>query len=292
MKQYGKYGNGKAADYVIMGFIAAASLLCLAPMLNILALSLSSNGPIMAGKVTFIPVDIDLTAYKTVFGNAAMIKSLVFTVWMVALFTAVSMTMTIMAAYPLTKPNLKGRGFFLFIIVLTMFFSGGIIPDYLLMRNLNLLDTVWVLVLPGAINAFYLLILKTFFSSIPVELEESARIDGAGHFTILRYLVLPLSLPVLATLGLFYAVGRWNGFMDALLYITKSDLYPLQLRLYEMVINSQVIDMAEGMNNAAAPVPESLKAASIMFATVPILLVYPWLQRYFISGMMIGAVKG
>ncbi|REK68267.1 MAG: ABC transporter permease, partial [Cohnella sp.] len=231
MKQYGKYGNGKAADYVIMGFIAAASLLCLAPMLNILALSLSSNGPIMAGKVTFIPVDIDLTAYKTVFGNAAMIKSLVFTVWMVALFTAVSMTMTIMAAYPLTKPNLKGRGFFLFIIVLTMFFSGGIIPDYLLMRNLNLLDTVWVLVLPGAINAFYLLILKTFFSSIPVELEESARIDGAGHFTILRYLVLPLSLPVLATLGLFYAVGRWNGFMDALLYITKSDLYPLQLRL-------------------------------------------------------------
>lgn len=174
-----------------------------------------------------------------------------------------------------------------------MFFSGGMIPEYLLVKNLHLLDSIWALILPGMVNAFYLLIIKTFFSSIPVELEESARMDGANHFKILWHVILPLSLPVMATLSLFYAVGRWNGFMDALLYITNSELYPLQLKLYEMVINSQVNDMAiaEGLN-ASVPIPESLKAASIMFATIPILLVYPALQRYFISGMMIGAVKG
>lgn len=277
----------------IMAVILLASVICLIPMVHIFALSLSSNGPIMAGKVTLWPVDIDFAAYITVFGNSAMLHSLIFTVVLVLLFTLISMAMTIMAAYPLTKTKLKGRNLFLFIIVLTMFFSGGIIPEYLLVKNLHLLDSIWALILPGMINAFYLLIIKTFFSSIPAELEESALMDGASHLRILWNMVLPLSLPVIATLSLFYAVGRWNGFMDALLYITDGNLYPIQLRLYEMVINSQVIDMAtaEGLNNAA-PVPESLKAASIMYATVPILLVYPWLQRYFISGIMIGAVKG
>ncbi|WP_019534528.1 carbohydrate ABC transporter permease [Paenibacillus ginsengihumi] len=283
--------SAKILDGVIIALVAIASVLCLVPMLHIFALSLSGNSAIMAGKVTIIPLDIDLTAYRSVFGNAQMIRSLVFTIVLVALFTVISMAMTIMAAYPLTKKHLKGRDFFLFVIVVTMFFSGGMIPEYLLVKNLNLLDSIWALILPGAINAFYLLIIKTFFSSIPVELEESARMDGASSFRILIGVVLPLSLPVLATLSLFYAVGRWNGFMDALLYITDQNLYPLQLRLYEMVMNSQVNSMLEGLGTSP-PVPESLKAASIMFATIPILLVYPWLQRYFVSGMMIGAVKG
>ncbi len=283
--------TGKLLDIVLIVVVTFASLLCLAPMIHILALSLSGNSAIMAGKVTLIPLDIDLTAYKAVFGNAQMIRSLGFTVGMVTLYTVIAMTMTVMAAYPLTKKHLKGRDTFLFIIVVTMFFSGGMIPEYLLVKNLDLLDSIWALVLPGAINAFYLLIIKTFFSSIPLELEESARMDGASQFKVLLGIILPLSLPVLATISLFYAVGRWNGFMDALLYITNPNLYPLQLRLYEMVMNSQVNSMLEGIG-ATAPVPESLKAASIMFATIPILLVYPWLQRYFVSGMMIGAVKG
>ncbi|WP_141503183.1 carbohydrate ABC transporter permease [Paenibacillus luteus] len=283
--------TGKLLDIVLILVVTIASLLCLAPMIHILALSLSGNSAIMSGKVTLIPIDMDWTAYKAVFGNDQMIRSLVFTIGMVSLFTMIAMTMTVMAAYPLTKKQLKGRDLFLFVIVVTMFFSGGMIPEYLLVKNLNLLDSIWSLILPGAINAFYLLIIKTFFSSIPLELEESARMDGASHFRILLGIILPLSLPVLATISLFYAVGRWNGFMDALLYITNSNLYPLQLRLYEMVMNSQVNSMLEGIGTAA-PVPESLKAASIMFATLPILLVYPWLQRYFVSGMMIGAVKG
>ncbi|MEV5030199.1 carbohydrate ABC transporter permease [Paenibacillus sp. LPE1-1-1.1] len=293
MEHAAKLANRKInlLDAFIIGIITIAGVFCLVPMLHILALSLSGNSAILAGKVTLIPLEMDMTAYKAVFGNTQMLRSLAFTVFLVLLFTAISMAMTVMAAYPLTKSNLRGRNLFLLIIVMTMFFSGGMIPEYLLVKNLHLLDSVWALVLPGAVNAFYLLIMKSFFSSIPVELEESARMDGASHYRILFGIVLPLSLPVLATLSLFYAVGRWNGFMDALLYITDSKLYPLQLRLYEMVMNSQVADIAEGLSTTA-PVPESLKAASIMFATVPILLVYPWLQRYFVSGMMIGAVKG
>ncbi|OXM86721.1 carbohydrate ABC transporter permease [Paenibacillus rigui] len=284
-------GRTKLLDGIIIAIITIAGVLCLVPMLHIFALSLSGNSAIMAGKVTIFPIELDLRAYKSVFGNAQMIRSLMFTVLLVVLFTVISMTMTIMAAYPLTKKNLKGRDGFLFLIVVTMFFSGGMIPEYLLIKSLNLLDSIWALILPGAINAFYLLIIKAFFSSIPEELEESARMDGASQFRILFSVILPLSLPVLATLSLFYAVGRWNGFMDALLYITNSNLYPLQLRLYEMVMNSKVNDMTEGLG-VTPPVPESLKAASIMFATIPILLVYPWLQRYFVSGMMVGAVKG
>lgn len=276
-----------------MFIIGVASLLALLPMVHIVALSFSSNGAIMAGKVTFFPIEWNLAAYEAVFQNSAMVRSLLFTAVLVILFTVIAMIMTIIASYPLTKPNLKGRNFFLLLIVLTMFFSGGMIPEYLLMRDLKLLDSIWVLVLPGAISAFYLIILKSFFSSIPVELEESARMDGASHLRILVNIILPLSLPSLATLSLFYAVGRWNGFQDALIYINSAHLYPIQLKLYALVISGQANDMAIAeAQNATAPVPESLKAASIMFGTVPILLVYPFLQRYFISGVMIGAVKG
>lgn len=283
----------KLFDGFIITFVALASFLALVPILHLASVSLSSNAAILSNKVTLFPVEWSTVAYKTVLQDAKMIGSLFFTIGLVVLFTVVCMMMTICAAYPLTKKRLKGRDFFLLMIVFTMFFSGGLIPEYLLVKTLKLTNTIWALVLPGMINAFYLIILKTFFSSIPEELEESARIDGSSHFGTLFRIVLPLSLPVLATLSLFYAVGRWNGFMDALFYITNQNLYPIQLKLYQLVISNQMSDATatEGMNSLA-PIPESLKAASIMFATVPILLVYPWLQRYFISGMMIGAVKG
>ncbi|UQZ82240.1 L-arabinose transport system permease protein AraQ [Paenibacillus konkukensis] len=283
----------KALDALIIAVVAAASFLALVPILHLASVSLSSNAAILSNKVTVFPVEWSTMAYQTVFRDARMIGSLLFTIALVVLFTAVCMVMTVCAAYPLTKKRLKGRDVFLLMIVFTMFFSGGLIPEYLLVKSLKLTNTIWSLVLPGMINAFYLIILKTFFSSIPEELEESARMDGSSHFGTLLRIVLPLSLPVLATLSLFYAVGRWNGFMDALFYITNQDLYPIQLKLYQLVISNQMSDATatEGMNSLA-PIPESLKAASIMFATIPILLVYPWLQRYFISGMMIGAVKG
>lgn len=285
--------HSRAVNVTIMVVIGILCILCIIPMIHLLALSFSSNGAILGGEVTLFPVGFNLDAYKSVFLHSAMVRSLGFSILLVAVFTAVAMFMTILAAYPLTKRDLKGRNFFLIVIVITMFFSGGIIPDYLLMKELKLLDTMWVLVLPGAISAFYLIIMKSFFTNIPIELEESARIDGAGHFTILGSIILPLSLPALATLSLFYAVGRWNGFQDALIYISDQHLYPIQLKLYALVISGQANDLSIAeAQNAGAPVPQSLKAASIMFGTFPILLVYPFIQRYFISGVTIGAVKG
>ncbi|ANY68152.1 ABC transporter permease [Paenibacillus sp. BIHB 4019] len=269
-------------------------LLCLAPFLHIIAISLSSTRSIMSGEVSLIPVEINWDAYKKVFSDASMIRSLGFTVLLTVLFTIMCMIMTIAAAYPLAKTKLKGRKLVMFIIIITMFFSGGLIPEYMLVRNLGLLDSIWALMLPGLVSPFYLIILITFFQNIPDSLEESAEIDGSSYLRTLVSIIVPLSLPVIATLSLFYAVGRWNGFTDTLMYITSPEMYPLQLKLYQLVQNNMVSELLvmEGANGQAKLQPESLKAASVIFATVPIMIVYPWLQRYFVSGVMLGAVKG
>lgn len=273
--------------------LLVCTLLCLAPFLHLLAISLSSSRPIISGEVSLWPVELTFEAYTKVFSDSSMIRSLGFTVMMTGVFTVLCMLFTIAIGYPLSKRLLKGRKTLMFIVVITMFFSGGIIPEYVLVRNLQLLDSMWALILPGLINPFYLIILVTFFSNIPDSLEESAEIDGSSHFRTLLSIILPLSLPVIATLSLFYAVGRWNGFTDTLMYITSPELYPLQLKLYQLIQNNMITDLMQ-MEGAQMNlvVPESLKAASVMFATVPILIVYPWLQRYFVSGVMLGAVKG
>lgn len=285
--------KNKIFDITIIVITAVMVLVCLIPMLNVAAISLSSNAAILSKKVWLWPVELNFKAYSSVLMDNSMIYSLIFTIFLTLLFTVISMLMTILAAYPLTKKNLKGRNVFLLIIIITMYFSGGMIPDYILIKSLNLLDNMWALILPGMISAFNLIILKTFFSSLPESLEESAYLDGASHLAILFRIVLPLSTPVLATLSLFYAVGRWNGFQDALLYISNSRLYPIQMKLYQIVYNNMTLDIAQAEGSATSNLlPESLKAASVMFATIPIIMAYPWLQRYFISGVMIGAIKG
>ncbi|MDF2923474.1 MAG: binding-protein-dependent transport system inner rane component [Paenibacillaceae bacterium] len=288
-----KQSSYRLSDIAIMLIVGAAILVCLLPFLHIIAISLSSKHEIMSNNVTFFPRDLDFNAYQIVFTDSRMLWSMGLTIVLTATYTLISMVMSIAAAYPLTKDRLKGKTFFMMLIVFTMFFSGGMIPDYLLVRELGMLNNLSSLIFPTMISAFNLIILRTFFTSIPASLEESAYIDGSSHFSTLIRIVLPLSLPVLATLSLFYAVHRWNGFMDALFYITKAELYPIQLKLYQVVMNSMVTDLTaqEGANQAEV-IPEGLKAASIMFATAPILLVYPWLQRYFVSGVMVGAVKG
>ncbi|WP_091016840.1 MULTISPECIES: carbohydrate ABC transporter permease [Paenibacillus] len=273
--------------------IIITMVLCLAPFIHIIAISLSSNRAIGSGEVSFFPKELSFEAYTKVFADGSMIRSLIYTVWLTVLSTVLSMAMTIATAYPLAKSNLKGRKWFMLVIVVTMFFSGGIIPEYILIKNLHLLDSTWGLILPGLISPFYMIILITFFRGIPESLEEAAGIDGSSHFGTLMRIILPLSLPVMATLSLFYAVGRWNGFQDALMYITKPELYPLQLKLYQMIQQNQITELMQNEGIGAVQVlPESLKAASVIFSTLPILLVYPWLQRYFISGVMVGAVKG
>lgn len=283
----------KIFDGVNFVVLLVCTLLCLAPFVHIVAISFSSAPAILSGSVNLLPVEFELDAYLKVFTDQSMIRALGFTIMLTAIFTALCMMMTIAIGYPLSKRNLKGRQVFMFIVMITMFFSGGIIPEYILIRNLNLLDSIWALVLPGLINPFYLIIMISFFKGIPESLEESAEIDGSSHFRTLLHLIIPLSLPVIATLSLFYAVGRWNGFTDTLLYINSPELYPIQLKLYQMIQNNMVTDLMklEGAQMGKM-VPESLKAASVVFATVPILIVYPWLQRYFVNGVMLGAVKG
>lgn len=287
-----KTGSGNIAKIIIVIICCIMILSYLLPFINILARSLSSPNALVNNRVSFFPVDFTLESYVYVFSDAAFSRSLIFTAILTVVCTVVSMVMTILCAYPLTYDNLKGRNIINILIIITMYFNAGTIPNYILMKQLNLLDKPLVLILPGCLSVFNMIILRSFFWGIPESLRESAELDGAGPFTILTKIYIPLSLPVLATLSLFYAVGRWNGFSDALMYVTKIDYQPIQLKLYYIINNRQAIEVAtqEGFSSPSAA--EGLKAASVMFATIPILIVYPWLQRYFISGVTIGAVKG
>lgn len=269
------------------------AFLCLFPFINIIAVSLSDNTAIVSGKVFLWPVGFNTIAYREVFSDLGMIRSFLFTVGLTVLYTAITLFMTILCAYPLSKKYLKGRTVFLLLITFTMYFTSGMIPQYLLVSNLNLLNTIWALILPGAVNTFNMIVMKSFFTSIPTSLEESASLDGAGHLRILFSIVLPLSMPIIATISLFYAVGRWNGFSDALYYINDPKMFPLQLKLRQLISLNNVEQMMTDLQDAEdMVVPEQLKSASIMFATVPILVVYPWLQKYFVKGMMVGSIKG
>ncbi|MGW8918588.1 carbohydrate ABC transporter permease [Paenibacillus lautus] len=282
------------ADMAIIVFIVALSFTCIVPFLYMIALSFSSNEAIISQKVGLWPVDFTAETYKTILSDMDMLYTLGYSIVLTIFYTLVCMFLTICAAYPLTKKRLKGRSFILTALVFTMYFSGGLIPSYILVKNLGMMNSVWSLVLPGAMSVFNMIILKTFFSNLPESLEESAAIDGCSDLGILIKIVLPLSLPSIATLSLFYAVDRWNGFQDALFYITKKELYPMQMKLYQIISANQQLDSQQGGEGSVGSyiVPESLKAASVMFTTIPILLIYPKLQKYFVDGVMTGAIKG
>ncbi|MBU3113167.1 carbohydrate ABC transporter permease [Clostridium lacusfryxellense] len=284
--------NDKIFDILIYTIIAIVVFLCIMPFIHILALSFSSSGAVIAQKVTLFPVGFNFEAYIRVFTDQTMIHSLFLTIGITIAFTVLGMFLIICAAYPLTKKRLKGRKIMSMLCIFTLYFSGGLIPNYLLISKLNLMNSLWSLILPLAFSAFNMIILKNFFVAIPESLEESAHLDGCSDVGILLKIVLPLSTPALATLALFYAVGRWNTFQDALFYITKPTLYPLQLKLNMIVSASASSESFGESGNGAQLVPEVLKSASVIFATVPILIIYPFLQKYFVSGVMVGAVKG
>ncbi|MCC8169364.1 MAG: carbohydrate ABC transporter permease [Oscillospiraceae bacterium] len=281
------------ADVLIYLFIGILSLICLIPFIHVLSMSISGNAAVMANRVFLIPKDINFDAYITVFKDSSMMRSLWFSVWITVAFTALGMFLTICGAYALSRKRLKGRKVVGIIFLITMYFTAGTIPDYIVMSELHLINTSAVLILPLAFSAYNLIILRTFMqNSVPQSLEEAAQIDGCNDFVILIKIVLPLSVPVLATLALFYAVGRWNTFQDALYFITKSSLKPLQLKLYELVnaAGSQSA-VSQEVAGESMQAQEVLKSACIMFATLPIVIVYPFIQKYFVKGVMIGAVK-
>jgi len=285
---------GKIVDAFFWLIVILVSLTCLFPFVHVFAVSISDEAYVVANKVVLIPKGFNLTAYQKIFADSSIIRSLLVTVLITVLFTVIGMFLTISAAYALSRKELKGAKLMTFLILFTMYFAAGMIPDYLLIQNLHMLDTIWSLILPLCFAPFNLLIMKNNFSaSIPESLVEAAVVDGAGHFKILTRIVVPLSKPIIATIALFYAVGRWNAYQDALFYIKQRvDLRPLQLKLYYLVVSSQESFQAEGGNTGVLTNPEVLKAACIIFATVPIVIVYPFVQKYFVQGTMVGAVKG
>ena len=299
-KEFGKGGQDmknkkfSTGQWVLCVVMLLFVVVCVLPFLNVIALSLSSKSAILRGDVTLWPKEFTTKAYDMIVQDKSMWKSLFYTVKLTVIYTALSMALTVLIAFPLTMKRLKGRKFFTVFIVFTMYFSGGTIPIYLNVKDLGLLNSMWSLILPGLLSTFNVIIMKNFFSSLPYELNEAAYIDGANDFQILMRIYLPLSFSALATLSLFYAVGRWNSFSDALYYITSRDLQPLQLKLYNLIKGSQAIEVAvmEGSSDLASSLSESIQSATIIFATLPILVVYPFVQRYFVQGVTMGAVKG
>ncbi|NLA53013.1 MAG: carbohydrate ABC transporter permease [Clostridiales bacterium] len=283
----------KAGDYVIVIICLLLMFISLVPLLNVLARSLSPSDALIRNEVLLWPQGFNLDAYAKVLSDSKYTFSLGWTAVLTVICTIVSMTLTILCAYPLIYDNLKGRKFINSMVVLTMYFSAGTIPNYLLYKSLGLLDQPAVLILPNALSVFNMIILRSFLFGIPESLRESAEIDGAGPIRILIRIYLPLSTSVLATLALFYAVGRWNGFSDALMYMQRNrQYYPIQLLLYNILQNATQIEVATQEGFFSPGLSETLKMATVMFATLPIILVYPWLQRYFITGITIGAIKG
>lgn len=274
--------------------VGLASLTCVVPFIHIASKSISEEAYVVANKVFLIPQGFNLEAYKRIFHDASLLRSMYVTIVVTVTFTAIGMFLTVCAAYALTRKELKGRKAITWIIMLTYYFTAGAIPEYLLMSRLNMLDTWWCLILPLCFAPYNLLIMKNNFQgSIPESLIESARLDGANHFTILGKIVVPLSKPILATVALFYAVGRWNAYGDALYYIKqRTDLRPLQLKLYHLIVQASESFQTEGVAVQAMTNPEVLRAACIIFAALPIICVYPFIQKYFVQGTMVGAVKG
>lgn len=286
-----KSKKSRAVDAVFIVICILISLLCILPMMNLLAKSLSDTSFLVKNEVYLLPKGFNLKAYSSVLSDPKYIRAFFWTVFLTIVCTLGSLFMTTLCAFPLIFSKLKGRGIFNILITITMFFNAGTIPNYLLMKKLGLLNSPLVLIIPACMSVFNMIILRSFFYGIPDSLRESAEIDGASFFRILSGIYLPLSKPVYATLALFYAVGRWNGYSDALLYVKEEKYYPLQLLLYNVVNNINQVEVAKQEGFSTPGLSESLKAAIVMFSTVPILLVYPWLQRYFIHGVTLGAVK-
>ena len=281
-------------DVLIIVILVILCLTCILPFIHLAAKSVSSNTAFMQKSVVLWPKGLNFDAYRSIFQDGTLVHSFLYSVGVVIIFTILGMITCTCAAYPLSRRRLKGRAFFTVILMIPMYFNAGLIPTYLLYRDLKMLNTMWVLILPLIYSAYNMLIMKNYFqSSIPDSLEEAAFLDGANNFQILFQVVLPLSLPIIATLSLFYAVGRWNAYADNKYYITKEGLKMIQYKLYQLVSSAteaQTATLSEAIEVTSTP--EVLQAACIMFTTLPIICIYPFLQKYFVKGVMVGAVKG
>ena len=285
----------KIGDVVIITVMLVLALLCILPFLNVIATSLSSPGAIMRREITIFPVDFHVGAYKDIIGDKRFLRSILWTVILTAIVVAINLIMTVLAAFPLTYMSLKGRKVITIYFIFTMVFGAGLIPGFILNRDLGLINNPLVLILPSSLGIFNLIIMRNFFLGIPDSLKESAEIDGANPLQILFRIFIPLSLPSFATIGLWVAVGRWNGFQDALFFLPNaSKWHPIQLLLYNILQKTAAVDVADPGGLAAMPPgwERVVQNASIVVAMAPILCVYPFIQKYFVKGATLGAVKG
>jgi len=270
-------------------------IIVLYPLVFVFSASISNPLVVSRGEMWIFPKDITFAGYQKVFQNKDILVGYGNTILYTAVGTAINIVMTIMAAYPLSRHNFAGRKAIMFLMVFTMFFSGGMIPSYLIVKKLHMLNTMWALIIPGAVAVWNIIIMRTFFKeSVPNEVQEAAMMDGCSQIQTLLRIVLPLSMPILAVMMLFYSVDHWNAYFSALIYLTDRDKYPLQLVLREILIQNQMDKMAGGSTSMSEQImfSQSIKYAVVIVANIPVFLLYPFLQRYFVKGMTIGAIKG
>jgi putative aldouronate transport system permease protein len=278
-----------------MALLLLLVLLCLLPFWHVVSVSLSDAAPVIAGQVTLWPVRFTLSAYRYVLERGAFWRSLLITLERVALGLPLNLFLVILCAYPLSKQkgSFHFRSAYVWLFFVTMLFNGGMIPNYLLIANLKLLNSIWALVLPGCLNVFNIVLMLNFFRQIPGELEDAAFVDGAGHWRILWQIFVPISVPSIATILLFSLVGHWNSWFDGLIYMKKAEFYPLQTYLRSVIMTMDFERMtATELERLSKLNDRSVKGAQIVIGAIPILMAYPFLQRYFITGITLGSVKG
>lgn len=276
-----------------LAFLTLLALAMFLPFLNVIAQSFSSSDAIINGRVGMWPKEFTMINYEYVFSDQSIWRAFGVSVYITVLGTFINLAATSSLAYPVSRPEYVGRKYIVLIVLFTMVFTAPLIPNFILIKSVGLMNTLWALMIPGAISAFNFFVMRSFFMQIPPELIDSSRIDGCGELRIIYSIVLPLSKPVMASLGIFYAVGHWNAYMNALYYINKPSLWPLQVKLKKLFESDDIsIDPASSAFSALAHTsPEGIKMAVIIIATLPIIMVYPFLQRHFVQGMMVGSVK-
>ncbi len=278
-------------------FMIVLCAVMLYPFIFTFSASVSNSAQVAAGNVKLLPKGFNLESYKTVLGYQKVWVAYGNTIIYTVVGTAVSLALTICGAYPLSRSDFYGKGVFVFFITLTMIFSGGLIPTFLVVRGIHLYNSMWAVILPGALSTMNMIIMRTFFQGIPDALEEAATIDGCSDFQILVKIILPLSTASLMTIGMFYAVGYWNSWFPALIYLRDAEKYPLQLVLRQIVLQNQINDLISQQSGTTIEdttkmVSETVKYAVVMVATIPILCVYPFVQKYFVKGALVGSIKG
>lgn len=289
------FSPGRIGTWLNYTILALLSLTTLYPFWYEIIASISSSRAITSGEVFLLPVEINLEAYKKLFDDGQIFRAMGNTVIVTVVGTVLNITLTVLAAYPLSRKKLYGRGPLLMMITFTMIFSAGMIPHFILIKSLGLMDSYFALWLPGLVSTYNMFVMKSFMEGLPEEIEESAAIDGAGIWRTLVQILLPLCKPILAALSLFFAVGWWNSYFNVMLYINKSSMHTLMLKLYQMIRQvDQSLLSTEG-SEGVMPImltPEAIKAASVIISITPILCVYPFLQKHFVKGVLIGSVKG